>query len=78
MGAHLILIPGGYTWKLQPMDIGMNKPFKDKIWDIYDDWSYENNNDAKPTREAVSSWIKHGWENGVKQSTIIKTWEKLE
>jgi hypothetical protein len=77
IGAHLIFIPGGYTWKLQPMDIGLNKPFKDKVRDLYDDWAYENNHDAKPTREAVSSWNKRGWEQGVKYSTIIKTWEKI-
>jgi DDE superfamily endonuclease len=40
VGGHLILIPSGYTWKLQEKDISLNKPFKNKIRDIYNDWGY--------------------------------------
>jgi DDE superfamily endonuclease len=32
------LIPGGYTSRLQPMDIGLNKPFKKYVPDSFTDW----------------------------------------
>jgi hypothetical protein len=35
-GAFLEFIPGGYTWCLQPMDVGINRPFKDGIRSSYD------------------------------------------
>jgi hypothetical protein len=35
---HLGLIPGGYTSKLQVMDVGYNKPFKNHYRDFYDEW----------------------------------------
>jgi hypothetical protein len=31
---HLVLIPGGYTSKLQVMDVGFNKPFKNHYRDF--------------------------------------------
>jgi DDE superfamily endonuclease len=76
VGGQLLLIPGGYTWKLQPMDIGLNKPFKNKIRDIDDDWGYTNDYDAKPQREDVAYWIKHAWEQ-VTYQTMIRTWQKI-
>jgi DDE superfamily endonuclease len=76
VGGHLILIPGGYTWKLQVMDIGLNKPFKNKIRDIYDDWGYTHDYNAKPQREDVAYWIKYAWDN-VTYQTMIRTWQKI-
>jgi hypothetical protein len=32
-GGFLEFIPAGYTWKLQTMHVGVNKPFKDQIRD---------------------------------------------
>ena len=40
IGGHLEFIPAGYTAKLQVLDVGLNKPFKDKIRDSYDDWFF--------------------------------------
>jgi DDE superfamily endonuclease len=76
VGGHLVLIPGGYTWKLQPMDIGLDKPFKNKIRDIYDDWGYTNAYDAKPQREDVSLWIKYAWDQ-ITFPNMVRSWEKI-
>jgi DDE superfamily endonuclease len=54
------LIPGGYTSKLQPMDVGLNKPFKGYVSDNFTDWLIVNRN-IKPTRQDVSAWIYSGW-----------------
>jgi DDE superfamily endonuclease len=46
---HLIMIPGGYTSKLQVMDVGINKPLKESLWDAYDEWFMNINiRTAKP------------------------------
>jgi DDE superfamily endonuclease len=74
-GAFLEFIPGGYTHVLQPMDIGLNKPFKNCIRDCYDDWLFDNDYNKTPQREDVSTWIKQAWEK-VRYETIIKTWKK--
>jgi transposase-like protein len=55
------IIPGGYTGKLQPMDVGINKPFKNYICNNYIDWMKDNGH-AKPTREIVATWISNAWE----------------
>jgi DDE superfamily endonuclease len=44
------LIPAGYTSsKLQPMDVGLNKPFKGYVSDSFTDWMIANRN-KEPTR----------------------------
>jgi DDE superfamily endonuclease len=54
------LIPGDYTSRLQPMDVGLNKPFKGYVCDNYTDWLNKNRN-RKPTRQDVLKWIMNGW-----------------
>jgi hypothetical protein len=54
-------IPPGYTCKLQPMDIGVNKPFKDNISDAVDTWLIDNMNN-KPKRTDVARWIEKAWD----------------
>jgi hypothetical protein len=38
LGCHLVNIQGGYTWRLQVMDVGLNRPFKDFLRNEYDCW----------------------------------------
>jgi hypothetical protein len=75
-GAFLEFIPGGYTWCLQVMDVGVNRPFKNGIQKAYDDYCIANNFDTKPKREDVSVWIRDAFSN-VKESSIVKTWRKV-
>jgi hypothetical protein len=44
-GVDVMMIPAGYTSVLQPMDIGCNKPFKDRLTELYDIWFVEVSND---------------------------------
>jgi transposase-like protein len=79
------LIPGGYTSRLQPMDVGLNKPFKGYVRDNFTDWLIENRN-VKPTRQDVSKWIMNGWSrvseqivlNAFRGSGYIKTASTIE
>jgi hypothetical protein len=75
-GAFLEFIPGGYTWCLQPMDVGVNRPFKDGIRRSYDAFCIESDFNKKPRREDVSRWVKVAYD-GVKVSTLQKTFKKI-
>jgi hypothetical protein len=61
-------IPGGHTSKLQPMDLGVNKPFKDYLRNAFDDWLIDNMH-HKPKRHDASKWIEQAWDS-IKISTI--------
>lgn len=76
INAHIIFIPGGFTSKLQVMDVGLNKPFKDSTNDGYDRWYHDVAIHEKPTRQDVSQWIKTAWE-GIREDTILKTWQRV-
>lgn len=74
-GTHLEFVPGGYTSRLQVMDVGLNKPFKDYIRDQYDLW-FLSAGDTKPHRTEVAAWIAYSWEH-LPRSAIIRTWQKI-
>ena len=46
----LVIIPGGYTSKLQPMDVGANKPWKDRVRGAVEDWLFDQPPGTKPNR----------------------------
>lgn len=60
LNTEVDFIPKGYTGKLQPLDVGINKPFKNYMCQIYMDWMRENIN-SKPTREVVAQWTLQCW-----------------
>ena len=57
-GTELEVIPGGYTSKLQVMDVGLNKPFKDRLRECVEEFTLIAPIGLKPTRKIVSKWIK--------------------
>ena len=74
-GTTLHLIPGGYTSKLQVMDIGFNKSFKSHYRDLYDDWFMQAPNGVKPKQADVFVWISKSWEripNTIAQNAWLK------
>ncbi|KAF0727993.1 hypothetical protein Ae201684_014099 [Aphanomyces euteiches] len=56
----------GFTCVLQPLDIGINKPFKDYIRHQYTMWASVSLRGREkvpsPSRELVLSWIKASWD----------------
>lgn len=69
-------IPGGYTSKLQVLDVGINKPFKNYMRYEFDCWMTTTTNNYKPQRSNVAEWILTAW-NKVTSSTITNTWNKI-
>jgi DDE superfamily endonuclease len=64
------LIPGGYTSKIQPMDVELNKPFKGFVSDKFTDWIVNRN--KIPTRQDVSAWIYSGW-NRLSEQIVVNS-----
>ena len=56
-------IPPGFTSKLQVMDVGLNKPFKDQICHLVESFLTRNPMDCAPSRQDVSHWIATAWNN---------------
>ena len=75
-GTELEFIPPGYTSKLQPMDVGLNKPFKDRLRHEVERFLTTNPLGEKPTRPIVSHWIDQAWE-GITEEMIKNTWRHI-
>ena len=59
------VIPGGLTCMLQPLDVSINKPFKDRIRDLWAEWMVEGDhsftlagNQRAPPKELLVKWTK--------------------
>lgn len=67
--AHMIVVPGGLTKKLQPLDISVNKSFKGKIRHHWERWMIDSarhtytksGKQRKATLVEVCEWILDAW-----------------
>ena len=80
LGVEIIHIPGGCTGLVQPVDVGVNKPFKCRLKDEWEAWMLrEGIFDTKtrpPSREHIVQWsvsaldnlpseiVKNAWRHG--------------
>ena len=77
-----IFIPGGLTRKLQPLDIAVNKPFKDHIKKNFAQYEIDNNNNiitnhhAKVDRKIIVDWVCDIWYNKIEPKIIINGFKK--
>jgi DDE superfamily endonuclease len=70
------ILPGGYTSRLQPMDVGLNKPFKSYTRHLFDQWVEEQGDNAKPLRADAATWASASW-NRITKRMIQKTWNHI-
>ena len=78
LGVELKIIPPGCTGLVQPIDVGINKPFKANMRTICTDWLLEQDADTAipfASRLDVSAWILEAVE-GIKKETIVNSWRK--
>jgi hypothetical protein len=75
----LAVIPGGLTSICQPLDVAINKPFKDNLrkeWHLWMANGGAGKTAAGNLRRAkysdVCNWVKHAWEN-ISSETIINS-----
>jgi hypothetical protein len=75
-GTTIDYILGGYTSKLQVMDVGVNKPFKGYGRQTYENFMFGNIENIEVRREDIVQWIEIG-RGKVKVLTTTRTWAKV-
>ncbi len=73
LGVELEIIPPGCTGLVQPIDVGINKPFKANMRKIYTEWLLEQDADAaipSASRLDVSAWILESVK-GIKKKRLL-------
>ena len=65
---NLAVIPGGLTSILQPLDVALNKPFKDGVRKRWMEWMANriheftaSSRQKKPSEELIVWWIAAAW-----------------
>ena len=71
----LDFIIGGYTSKLQPLDVGVNKPFKGFMRGKFELFMVQHNG-IVPHHMEVSRWVEYAW-SMITKSTITNTWRHI-
>jgi DDE superfamily endonuclease len=61
LGVQVEHIPGGCTCHVQPVDIGINKPLKNRVKNQWEDWMIEQGGETikftPPSRQMVAGWV---------------------
>jgi len=78
----LAIIPGGLTSIVQPLDVCLNKPFKDRLREKWNAWmgsgqfTYtKGGNLKKPDYSIICKWILEAWAE-IPKKMIVKSFKK--
>ena len=74
-GTEVDFVLGVYTSKLQVLDVGVNKPFKEYVKQCYERFMVQNAG-RKVCRLDVAKWVEEAWER-VSTETICNTWSSI-
>ena len=81
LGIQLELIPAGTTSLVQPVDVGINKPFKDRLRNEWWKWVVANatleNPMPRATRRDMASWIDKAWSD-IPAEIVRNSWRCSE
>ena len=75
-GTEVDFVLGGYTSKLQVLDVGVNKPFKGYVKESYEQFMVDNTEGRKASRLDVAKWVEDAC-NKVTPETICNTWTSI-
>ena len=77
LGISLYIIPGGCTGNVQPLDVGINKPFKDRLRRKWWQWVVEGGANRSvfqnPGRAEVGNWIEQSW-SAIPVNIVQNSW----
>ncbi len=81
LGVEAKHIPGGCTSLCQPVDIGLNKPFKDHVHQTWHSWMIADGvvhgTTSPPTRLDVATWVDNAMAEMRREGGIIwNVWRK--
>jgi DDE superfamily endonuclease len=75
-GTEIDFIPRGYTSQLQAMDVGLNKPFKDRYRAQHNSFMMQNPTGTKARRQEVARWVVNSWRS-LSVSAVTNTWRHI-
>ena len=80
LGIEVQYIPGGCTYLCQPIDVGVNRPLKKAVENLWEDWMYdevgENGGEvATPSREMIATWVSEVYWM-IDQEVCKNAWKK--
>ena len=80
--ADIAVIPRGLTSVLQPLDVSVNKPFKDAIRRQWNEWMVSGEKSLTPkgnvrsaSLTAVVEWVKNAWDS-ISPTIIVRSFKK--
>ena len=76
LGTAIDYVPGGYTSKLQMLDVGVMKPFKDFMTQEYEKFMVGNTDGHNVKRLDVENWVDRSWSR-ITEETIFNTWATI-
>ena len=72
----VMMIPDGLTRYLQPLDVSINKPFKDGIRRKYNEYWLEKG-DVKVSRKEIIDWVGEAWyDDKLSTDMVVKSFKK--
>ena len=81
LGVEVEHIPGGCTYLCQPVDVGVNKPFKKLIRDKWEQWMISegivHGTTSPPTRKQIAEWTLHA-KSHINHQIIQNSWRHGE
>ena len=81
IGITTYKIPPGCTCMVQPIDVGIGKPFKDRIRSFWWQWMLDQGADAatfvSPSREIGTKWVADSWDS-IPIEIVQNAWRKTD
>ena len=81
LGVEVEHIPGGCTYLCQPVDVGVNKPYKTHLRERWESWMFAegiiHGTTSLPTRKHITEWAIHA-NNTLTESVIKNSWRHGE
>lgn len=76
----LVVIPGGMTSQIQPLDVCLNKPMKDRVRAAYNDWLGDQaltpaGRLKRATLEDIARWVLGAWK-ALPQPMVVRAFKK--
>jgi hypothetical protein len=77
LGVEVEHIPGGCTYVCQPVDVGVNKPFKARLRNLWEAWMISDGlltgTTKPPTRADIAEWCSEVYK-GLTDSMVRNAW----